>query len=88
MDGWMDGWMDGRMDGWMYGWMDGGMDAGWTVVWMVRWAVGWTLSGCWVDCIKNFGTGWSRKVIGMVTEAGRDGQTKTISFNSFFNYKN
>ena len=33
---------------------------------------GWTLGGRWVDGIKNFGTGWSRKVDGMVTEVGRD----------------
>ena len=43
----------------MDGGMDGGMDAG------------WTLGERWVDGINNFGTGWSRKVDGMVTEAGR-----------------
>ena len=33
----------------------------------------WTLGGRWVDCTKNFGTGWSRKEDGMVTVGGRDG---------------
>jgi hypothetical protein len=61
--------MDGRMDDGMDGGMDGRMDGGWTV--------GWTVGGRWVDAVwtvsKNFGTGWSRKVDGMVTEGGRDG---------------
>ena len=39
--------------------MDGEMDGG------------WTLGVCYIN---NFGTGWSRKVGGMVTEAGRDGK--------------
>ncbi len=68
MDGRMDGGIDGRMDGRMDGGMDAGMDAGWTV------------GGRWVDGTKRNGngrwTGWSRKVDGMVTEAGRDGHGK------------
>jgi hypothetical protein len=45
--------------------LDGGMDGGMDA--------GWTVS-------KNFGTGWSRKVDGMVTEGRRDGHGKwTVS---------
>ena len=76
-----------RMDGEMNGRMDGGMDAGWTLggLWVDS---GWTVSKILERDGHGRWTGWSRKPDGMVTEAGRDGQTKTISFNSFFNYKN
>ena len=68
----MDGGTDGGMEGGTDGEMGGRMDAGWTV--------GWTLSGCWVDCINIFGTGWSRKVDGMVTEGIRYGHGRwTVS---------
>ena len=63
------------------GWTLGGrcVDAGWTLG--GRWVDGgWTMGGRWVDGTKKNGngrwTGWSRKVDGMVTEAGRDGHGK------------
>ena len=68
MDGGMDSGMDGGMDGGMDSGMDSGMDGGMDG--------GWTLGGRWVDGTNNFGTGWSRKVDGMVTESGRDGHGK------------
>ena len=62
--------------------MDGGMDGGWTVD--GRWVdAGWTLGGRWVDGMNNFGTGWSRKVDGMVPEAGRDWSRKVVKNERF-----